>query len=139
MAREIFPAETKLMINDFGILSSTASAQQYVEIIELLQERDLIDAIGVQGHAFSTTPGAPITAVLDILGETGLPVQVTEMDVDGNPNESPFVTPAQSDQAQLTSMQRIFPAIWEHPSVIGVTMWGWRPGLDRKSGVSRTR
>ncbi len=131
MAREIFPAETKLMINDFGILSSTASAQQYVEIIELLQERDLIDAIGVQGHAFSTTPGAPITAVLDILGETGLPVQVTEMDVDGNPNESPFVTPAQSDQAQLTSMQRIFPAIWEHPSVIGVTMWGWRPGLWR--------
>src|SRR5690606_38881191 len=61
----------------------------------------------------------------------GLPVQVTEMDVDGNPNESPFVTPAQSDQAQLTSMQRIFPAIWEHPRVIGVTMWGWRPGLWR--------
>lgn len=131
MAREIFPAETKLMINDFGILSSTNSAERYVEIVELLQERGLIDAIGVQGHAFSTTPGAPITAVLDILGETGLPIQVTEMDVDGNPNNSPFVTPAQSDQAQLASMQRIFPAIWEHPDVIGVTLWGWRPGLWR--------
>lgn len=131
MAREIFPEETKLMINDYGILSSTTSAQEYVDIIELLQERDLIDAIGVQGHAFSTFQGAPIQAVLDILGETGLPIQVTEMDVDGNPNQDPFVTPAQSDQNQLLTMQRVFPVIWEHPSVIGVTMWGWRPGLWR--------
>lgn len=131
MAREIFPEDTKLMINDFGILSSTASAQQYVNIIELLQERDLIDAIGVQGHAFSTRPGAPIADVLDLLGDTGLPIQVTEMDVDGNPNQDPSVTPEQSDQTQLQSMQRIFPTIWEHPSVIGVTLWGWRPGLWR--------
>lgn len=127
MAREIFPEGTRLMINDYGILGSTDAARQYVNLIKLLQERDLIDVIGVQGHAFSTGPGAPIKAVLDILGATGLPIQVTEMDVDGNPNG----TDEQSDQAQLLSMQRIFPTIWEHPAVEGITLWGWRPGLWR--------
>ena len=128
LAREIFPEGTRLMLNDYGILGSTNAGRQYVEIIELLQERDLIDVIGVQGHAFSTGPGAPIKAVLDILAETGLPIQVTEMDVDGNP----ALSDEQSDQAQLQSMQRIFPIMWEHPAVEGITLWGWRPGLWRQ-------
>ncbi|MEL7363264.1 MAG: endo-1,4-beta-xylanase, partial [Bacteroidota bacterium] len=112
MARDIFPADTKLMINDYNILSSTANANRYLGIVRLLEQRGLIDGIGVQGHAFSTFPGAPITAVLDLLAATGLPLQVTEFDVDGNPNG----TAEQSDAAQLADMQRIFPLIWEHPT-----------------------
>lgn len=132
MARDIFPEDTRLMINDYGILNSSSNAEDYVELIELLQERDLIDGIGVQGHAFSTRGMADdMTNVLDILAETGLPIQVTEMDVDGNPTQSPNVTREQSDQNQLEAMQRIFPALWEHPAVEGITMWGWRPGLWR--------
>lgn len=130
MAREIFGDDQRLMLNDYGILGSTNAARQYVEIIELLQEEDLIDVIGVQGHAFSTRAGAPIDAVLDILAETGLPIQVTEMDVDGNPNVQD-ITDEASDQNQLVAMQRIFPTIWEHPAVEGITFWGWRPGLWR--------
>ncbi len=91
----------------------------------------MIDGIGVQGHAFSTRPGAPITAVLDLLAETGLPIQVTEMDVDGNPTLSDLISDALSDQNQLDDMQRIFPALWEHPAVEGITLWGWKPGLWR--------
>lgn len=129
MAREIFPADTKLMINDYNILSSTNNALNYKQIIDELNERGLIDVIGVQGHAFSTNgPVSAITSILDLLAETGLPIQVTEFDVDGNPNGSP----AESDEAQLQEMQRIFPAIWEHPAVEGVTLWGWRPGLWRQ-------
>jgi endo-1,4-beta-xylanase len=131
MARDIFPASTKLMINDYGILSGTSSAQDYLDVIELLQENDLIDGIGVQGHAFSTRPGAPLTAVLDLLAGAGLPLMVTEMDVDGNPNVSGAVTEAQSDQNQLQDMQRIFPALWAHPAVEGITLWGWKPGMWR--------
>ncbi len=132
MARDIFPSTTKLMINDYGILGSTQNARRYAEIVELLKAEDLIDVIGVQGHAFSTRPGAPLTPVLDILAETELPIMVTEMDVDGNPNMEPRVSRAASDQTQLEAMQRIFPALWSHPSVIGITLWGWRPGLWRQ-------
>ena len=129
MARERFP-DSKLMINDYNIVSSntwsTPNARNYKRIIDELNERGLIDVIGVQAHAFSTvgTP-AQMRAVLDLLGSTGLPIQATEMDIQGDSN----LSDAESDQVQLRNMQRIFPTFWEHPSVEGITLWGWRPGL----------
>ncbi|MDG5768118.1 endo-1,4-beta-xylanase [Balneolales bacterium ANBcel1] len=129
MARERFP-NSKLMINDYNIVSSetwgTRNARNYKQIIDDLVERDLIDVIGVQAHAFST-PGsqAQIRRVLDLLAETGLPIQATEMDIQGNSDLSQEA----SDQLQLENMQRIFPVFWEHPAVEGITFWGWRPGL----------
>ena len=133
MARDIFPEETELMINDYNILS-WADFDEYLNIIELLQERDLIDGIGLQGHAFETQPsGVNVSQMerrLDRLGETGLPIQITEMDIDGNPDQEDL-TPAESDQIQLEAMQRIFPLLWEHEAVEGITMWGWRPGMWR--------
>tara|TARA_R100000908_G_scaffold50441_1_gene25708 strand:- start:44672 stop:47155 length:2484 start_codon:yes stop_codon:yes gene_type:complete len=133
MARERFP-NAKLMINDYNIVSSntwgTPNARNYKNIIDDLVERDLIDVIGVQAHAFSTVGSqSQIRAVLDLLAETGLPIQATEMDIDGDPNA---VTTATSDAEQLGNIQRIFPVFWEHPAVEGVTMWGWRPGLWRQ-------
>jgi endo-1,4-beta-xylanase len=119
MARDIFPAETKLMINDFGILGSTSSTAQYLSLIRLLQSEDLIDIIGVQGHTFTTTaPAITMKRNLDSLATTGLPIQITEMDI----NES-------NDDVQLQNYQRIFPTLYEHPGVEGITLWGWRPGL----------
>ncbi|MDG5766207.1 endo-1,4-beta-xylanase [Balneolales bacterium ANBcel1] len=129
MARERFP-NSKLMINDYNIVSSntwgTQNARNYRRIIEDLMERDLIDVIGVQAHAFST-PGSQnqIRSVLDYLAETGLPIQATEMDIQGNSSLSQEA----SDQLQLENMQRIFPVFWEHPAVEGITFWGWRPGI----------
>lgn len=120
LARQYFP-DTELMINEYNIVGSTNNAQKYRRIIEMLQAENLIDAIGVQGHAFSTTGASSvISANLDYLAETGLPIYVTEMDIDGP-----------SDEVQLQEYQRIFPLFWEHPAVQGVTLWGWRPGMWR--------
>jgi len=133
MARDIFGPDVKLMINDFGIVGSPNAASNYIAIIEDLQEEGLIDAIGVQAHAFSTRgSAAQLTSVLDMLAETGLPIQATEMDIDGNPTVDDQVTEEESDQTQLEAIQRIFPAFWEHDAVEGVTLWGWRPGLWRQ-------
>lgn len=120
MAKERFP-ETKLVLNDYNILSSTTNANRYITFINALKAEGLIDVIGVQGHAFTTTASNEVMkGVLDDLAETGLPVMVTELDIDGP-----------SDQKQLEDYQRIFPLLWEHPSVIGITLWGFRPGLWR--------
>ena len=133
MARDVFGDDARLMLNDYGILNSVSGAERYLYVIELLQAEDLIDVIGVQAHAFSTRQGqSQITAVLDLLATTGLPIQATELDIDGNPNNSAFVSEAQSDANQLADMRRIFPLIYEHPAVEGVTFWGWRPGLWRQ-------
>lgn len=128
MADERFP-DARLMINDYGIVGNVGATNNYLNIIEDLQERNLIDAIGVQAHAFSTTSSSSqIQTTLDMLAATGLPIQATEVDIDGNPDG----TNEESDQLQLQRMQRIFPLFWEHTSVEGVTLWGWRPGLWRQ-------
>lgn len=120
MARERFP-NAKLVINEYNIVSSSSNANKYKRIIELLQAENLIDVIGVQAHAFSTTGSSTtITDQLDKLGDTGLPIMVTEMDIDGS-----------TDQIQLDEYKRVFPLFWEHESVIGVTLWGWRSGMWR--------
>lgn len=123
LARMHFP-DSRLMLNDYSITNTPADAERYVDIVRLLQAEDLIDVIGVQGHAFSTTLETPMSvhrASLDLLASTGLPIHVTELDVDGP-----------TDERQLADMQRIFPVFWEHPGVEGITLWGWRPGLWRQ-------
>ena len=121
LARRYFP-DTKLMINDYSITNSNSATTQYLEIIELLQQEDLIDGIGVQGHAFSTTGDmATHQANLDRLAATGLPIQITELDIDGLPAGG-----LPGDEVQLANYRRIFPVFWEHPAVEGITLWGWR-------------
>jgi endo-1,4-beta-xylanase len=117
MAREIFPADTRLMLNDYSISNDGNATTRYLEIIALLQAEDLIDIIGDQGHGFSTTEPAPMPnhrANLDRLAEAGLPIRITELDV-----------PGLDDAVQLANYQRIFPVFWEHPAVEGVTLWGY--------------
>ncbi|WP_101925080.1 MULTISPECIES: endo-1,4-beta-xylanase [Luteimonas] len=112
LARQHFP-DSKLMLNDYSVTNSEDATRRYLEIVRLLQAENLVDVIGVQGHAFSTTN-------LDALGATGLPVHVTEFDLDGV-----------DDAVQLASYQRVFPVFWEHPAVQGMTLWGFRRGLWR--------
>lgn len=122
LARAHFP-DAQLMLNDYSITNTPDSTQRYLDIIRLLQAEDLIDVIGIQGHAFSTTTDTPMSVHrdnLDALAATGLPIHVTEFDVDG---------PA--DEQQLANYQRIFPVFWEHPGVHGITLWGFRHGLWR--------
>ena len=60
-------------------------------------------------------------ANLDRLAATGLPIQITELDIDGLASGA---TPG--DVVQLNNFRRIVPVFWEHPAVQGITVWGWR-------------
>ncbi|HET6559098.1 MAG TPA: endo-1,4-beta-xylanase [Prolixibacteraceae bacterium] len=121
MARKHFP-NSKLILNEYSVINSSTETQKYIKIIKLLQADSLIDGIGEQAHAFTTatTDAATLKANLDALGATGVPIYLTEMDVDG-----------MTDLAQLKEMQRIFPLFWNHPAVKGITFWGFRVGLWR--------
>jgi len=119
MARQYFP-DAQLMLNEYNILNNTGNATNYKALIELLQDGNLIDQIGVQGHSFTTkyATAAKLDETLGILAATGLPIFVTEMDIEGT-----------TDQIQLDEYKRVFPVLWEHPAVRGITLWGWRPGI----------
>lgn len=125
LARQYFP-DTPLVINEYGIIGNAARVDDYLEIVDLLLERDLLDVIAFQAHAFSTSTTAEVLkANLDTLATRGLPIMITEMDVDGGTSEN------LNDQVHLSGFQKIFPVFWDHPSVIGVTLWGFRPGMWR--------
>jgi len=121
MARKYFP-KSKLIINEYSVINSSTETQKYIKIIKLLQAESLIDGIGEQAHAFTTfnVGASTLKANLDALATTGLPIYLTEMDIDGA-----------TDYIQLKEMQRVFPVFWKHPAVMGITFWGFRVGLWR--------
>ncbi len=123
MARKYFP-KSKLLINEYSVINSSSTTQDYIKIIKLLQADSLIDGIGEQAHAFTTygVAASTLKANLDALATTGLPIYLTEFDIDGS-----------TDLIQLQEMQRVFPVFWKHPAVKGITFWGFRYGLWRTS------
>jgi len=132
-ARQYFP-NTKLLINDYDILSNRENTNEYIKIINLLKERNLIDEIGCQGHGLEKIDTAIVRANLNLLEATGLPIYISEFDID-----------EANDSAQMAVYQRLFPIFWDDPGVEGITLWGyiqgetWRMGtyLVRTDGTER--
>jgi hypothetical protein len=133
-------------LNEYGIESSAAMNAEYRELIELLKQDNLIDVIGLQTHSFSTqiygayTPASiaasnvNLTNNLNNLASTNIPIMVTELDIDGdvsldaNGNRVTTGTQADKDNFQKAEYERIFSIYWNHPSVVGVTLWGYLTG-----------
>jgi len=141
LARTYLP-NAKLLINDFGIINDNFATTSYLQVINLLKDRGLIDGIGVQGHRFEleTADTATMRGNLDRLAANGLPVYITELDL-GNLSNSG--TPDDNQQLQL--YMKIFPVLWKHPGVKGITLWGYLEGqtwqstcyLVRSNGTAR--
>lgn len=133
-ARKHFP-NSKLLINEYGIISSPRNASRYVEIINILKEKGLIDGIGIQCHQFNidNVSVSTMNSVLNTLSSTELPIYVSELDITGD------------DATQLSRYKEKFPVFWQNPNVKGITIWGWIEGetwiegthLISKSGVER--
>ena len=124
-ARQYMPAKTKLILNEYSIINSNANTTALLQIVNLLKDRNLIDGIGVQGHRseFESADTAVMRSNLDKLAATGIPVYITEFDL-GNIGNSG--TP--NDSTQLALYKKIFPVLWKHPGVKGITFWGYVEG-----------
>jgi len=125
LARKYLP-NAKLLINDYGIINSNTATTQYLQIINLLKDRGLIDGIGVQGHRLEleSADTTLLRSNLDRLWATGLPIYISEFDL-GNVGNSG--TP--DDNQQLNLYKKIFPLLWQHRGVEGITIWGYKEGL----------
>lgn len=122
-ARKRFDGE--LLINEYGIINDGNATNQYIKIINLLKERNLVDGIGIQCHCFNidTASVSTIKSNLDKLAATGLPIYVSELDITGD------------DNTQLQRYKEKFPVLWEHSGVKGVTLWGWIQGQTWKDNT----
>jgi len=141
LARKYLP-NAKLLINDYGIINDNTATTSYLQVINLLKDRGLVDGIGVQGHRFELESADTNTmkSNLDRLAATGLPVYISELDLG---NLSNYGTP--NDNQQLQLYMKIFPILWRHPGVKGITLWGYLEGqmwqstcyLVRSDGTAR--
>lgn len=123
-----------LILNDYDVLKFDDVRQELIQIAYLLKDRELIDAIGCQGHFLEGQSATQIKNALDELAATGLDIYITELDIH-----------ISNDQNQLNKYKEIFPVMWEHPAVKGITLWGYKEGsmwrdqgyLLRKDGSER--
>jgi endo-1,4-beta-xylanase len=127
LARQADP-DVKLYINDYSILSAggrdTTHQAHYEKTIRFLLDQSApLDGIGLQGH-FSNdlTPPAKLLQLLDRFAAFGLPIQVTEHDIN--------VT---DEELQADYTRDFLTTLFSHPQVNGILTWGfwagrhWRP------------
>src|SRR5262245_35030934 len=126
LARQAFP-NAKLLINEYGTENDANARNQYLTIINLLKARGLIDGIGVQSHYFNldSMSASQMTTALNSYASTGLDIYISELDITGGG----------TDSGQLAKYQELFPVIWNHASVKGVTVWGYVVGQTWRSGT----
>ncbi|MBN2200563.1 endo-1,4-beta-xylanase [bacterium] len=116
LARAACP-DAKLHLNDYGILNDNGATTRYLVIVNLLKDRGLIDGICEQGHFFESTSTQTLTSNLNRFAAVGLPVYITEHDVN-----------IANDTSQLNRYKQLFPVFWGHSAVQGVTLWGYIQG-----------
>jgi endo-1,4-beta-xylanase len=123
-ARAAFP-NSKLLINEYGIISDPSAASRYLTIINILKSRGLVDGIGIQCHYFNmdNVSTSTMNSVLSSLAATGLPIYVSELDMTGD------------DATQLSRYQQKFPVLWGNSAVAGITLWGYIEGQTWASGT----
>lgn len=104
-------------MNEYSVLSMASATTDFLKIVTVLNDRGLIDGIGEQGHFYERAELPVLSANLNALTATGLPVYISELDIN-------FA----NDARQAVRMSELFPLFWSNPSVLGVTHWGYLQG-----------
>ncbi len=116
-ARQYCP-KAKLLINEYNVIEGWTPVSDYVNLVNILKSRGLIDGIGVQNHGLESTSLTDVTNRLNQLGSgTGLPIYVSELDLVFS-----------DENAQATRYAQLFPVLYENQYVAGITLWGYLEG-----------
>ena len=121
LAREVAP-NSQLFINEFNILTGGDSrifAEKYLALIKRLRALGApMDGIGIQGHFGQTMPGMEVMlADMDLMASAGLPLQITEFDVN-----------TEDEQLQADFTRDFLIACYSHPAFTGFFNWGFWEG-----------
>lgn len=121
--------DARLYLNDFGILAAggltdTPHQAHFERTIRFLLDGGApLTGLGMQSHfGENVTPPETVWRILDRYAAFGLPIQITEFDV--NSNDEAF---------QAAYLRDFMTAVFAHEAVNGFVMWGfwegahWRP------------
>jgi endo-1,4-beta-xylanase len=117
----------RLFINEYSIIEG-GDSKPYRDMIDTLLARKVpVHGIGIQGHFSSAIDPLDIAAKLDYMAQTGLPIKITEFDI--NPTDMKM-----SAEVQASEYAKALRTCFSHPSIEGFYMWGfwdarhWRRG-----------
>ncbi len=106
-----------LMLNDYNNVEWRDQTAHFIDIVNTIQAAGApIDAVGAQSHGLSdmVSTSTMIELMTRLHDETGLPVYVTEYDINLN-----------DDAAQLDKYQQHFGFFLDTEWIHGITLWGW--------------
>ena len=118
-AREACP-NAILILNDYNNIEWADQNQHFIDIVKTVQAAGApIDAVGAQAHGLSggVSTDTMKSLITKLHMDTGLPVYITEYDID-----------QADDGAQLQRYQQHMPFFLETEWIHGITIWGWIHG-----------
>ncbi len=120
IARQYCP-NSILILNDYNVLSWNTN--EFIAMARPAVEAGVVDALGLQAHGLEDWSLNDISNKLNQVAALGLPIYISEYDVART-----------NDQQQLQIMQTQFPLFYNHPSVKGITLWGYVVGRTWVNG-----
>lgn len=120
LARKYCP-NSILILNDYNVTSWNTN--EFIALAKPLIAAGVVDALGDQAHGLEGFSVTDISNNLNKVAALGLPIYITEYDVAKT-----------DDQAQLQIFQQQFPLFYNHPSVKGITLWGYVYGKTWVTG-----
>ncbi|XP_035665880.1 endo-1,4-beta-xylanase 1-like [Branchiostoma floridae] len=122
----------KLFLNDYNVVTGYWSTRDYAnQITEFINNGAPVEGVGAQGHFGGRPNPTNVLHCLNTLSSRGLPVWITELDI----NEPDEYVRADGYEDSLT-------AFFSHPGVEGVLLWGfwdqshWKPDAALVNGDS---
>jgi GH35 family endo-1,4-beta-xylanase len=120
LARQYCP-NAVLILNDYNVLSWNTN--EFIQMATPAINAGVVDALGLQAHGLESWSLTDISMKLNQVAALGLPIYISEYDVART-----------NDQEQLSIMQTQFPLFYNHPSVEGITLWGYVVGSTWVNG-----
>jgi GH35 family endo-1,4-beta-xylanase len=120
LARQYCP-NSILILNDYNVLSWNTN--EFIQMATPAVNAGVVDALGLQAHGLESWSLNDISNKLNQVAALGLPIYISEYDVART-----------NDQEQLNIMSTQFPLFYNHPSVVGITLWGYVVGSTWVNG-----
>lgn len=131
LARQYCPNAT-LVLNDYNVLRW--NTDEFIAMARPAVNAGVVDALGAQAHGLESMSLSELRSNLAKIADLGLPIYISEYDVN-----------IANDQDQLATLSEQFQVFYNHPQVVGITLWGyvvgatWRDntGLIQSNGSFR--
>lgn len=113
----------KLFLNDYTMFhgeGAESPSEKFFANVKFLKENGApIDVIGEQAHIGGTPPSIPkVLERLDRFAQLGLPIQISEFDINSN-----------DDEFKARYLRDFLTALYSNPATVGFVQWGFWEGM----------